>query len=201
MIKTNPNQKINTIMDPTAQGRPILFQVVDPANQPIFQYLLAMHINPSKLSENMTKSKTVVQTYGGYVEWIWPDELSELSADVATGAFLGPINGLTASNGSSGDSSNSPMSANQGRHGTIAWERQEDLLDLFRNNGVIFDGTGAPVLRGHVMCIYDRGIYVGYFDSFSVKEDDQHSFSFDLSFGFKVETTLYRFPGRGMLPA
>jgi hypothetical protein len=45
------------------------------------------------------------------------------------------------------------------------------------------------------MCIYDRGIYVGYFDTFSVKEDDQHSFSFELSFEFKVETTLYRFPG------
>jgi hypothetical protein len=77
----------------------------------------------------------------------------------------------------------------------MAWERQEDLLDLFRNNGAIFDGSGKPVMRGRVMCIYDRGIYVGHFTSFSPKEDDDHAFSFELDWEFKVEQTIYVFPG------
>jgi hypothetical protein len=76
----------------------------------------------------------------------------------------------------------------------MAWERQEDLLDLFHNNGMVFDGNGRPAIRGRIMMIYDRGIYYGYFTTFEVDEDDQHAWSFQLSWEFTVEKTLYRFP-------
>jgi len=194
-----PNPSINDSYNSfTGQiGRPILFQVVDPANQPIWNFLLAMHVNPKTFGEKFTKSKNVVMTYGGFVEFIWPDELDTLSAEGTTGAFLGPLIGLAS--GSDGTGSNIGGFDSQpgatGRHGSMAWERQEDMLDVFRHNGIVFDGFGSPAIRGRVMCVYDRGIYLGSFRTFQVKEDDSHAYSFELTWEFKVEATLYRFAG------
>lgn len=180
----------------TKRGRPVLFQITDPTNQPIYSYLLALHVNPESFDETFAKSKTVAMTRGGWVEWNWPDELDSLSASASTGAFIGPDSGLTS--GSDGKGSNitgSTRRGSAGRQGTMAWERQEDLLDLFHNNGAVFDGNGQPVLRGRVMCIFDRGIYIGHFTTFSVKETDDKAFSFALDWEFKIEETIYAFPG------
>ena len=68
------------------------------------------------------------------------------------------------------------------------------MLELFRNNGIVYDSNGKPALRGRVMMLYDRGIFTGHFTNFTVDEDDSHAFSFQLSWDFKVEKTLYRFP-------
>lgn len=177
-------------------GRPFLFQVTDPMRQPLYPYLLAAHVNPSEFSESFTKSKSVVMTDGGFVEFVWPDELDVLSATSSTGAFLGPSVGLTAgSDDTSGPAGPSVAAGGPGRHATMAWERQEDLLELFRNNGVIFDGRGRPALRGRVMVIYDRGIYFGHFTRFEVRETDEKAFSFDLQWDFSVEESLYTFVG------
>lgn len=182
----------------TSRGRPILFQVTDPVNQPIWPYLLAMHVNPRSFNESFQKSKNVVMTYGGFVEFVWPDELDSVSANASTGAFLGPYAGLTSGSDGAGQGAFGGKDLRVGaigRHGTMAWERQEDLLDLFRNNGSIYNGFGQPVIRGRVMCIYDRGVYTGHFTTFSVREDDEHAFSFEIDWEFKVEHTIYLFPG------
>lgn len=163
------------------RGRPFLFQVVAPGtNQVVYEHLLALHTNPSSVEEKMTKSKTVVPTYGGFIEFVWPDDFDSISCSHSTGAFI------------SANPSGGGVTANKKE--TIAWERQEDLLELFHNNGMVFNGHGVPVIRGHIMMIYDRGIYIGYFTSFQVTEDDSHAFSFELSWEFKVEQVLYRFP-------
>ena len=175
----------------------MIFQVTDPRNLPIFEYALALHINPQNFDEKFSKSKSTVQTYGGYVEWIWPDELDSVSATMSTGAFLGPESGLISGGDGAGALINGATSRAgvEGRHSTIAWERQEDFLDLFRNNGVIRDGMGLPILHGNVMCMYDRGIYTGYFTTLEVKETDEKVYSFELSWEFKVLATVYKFPG------
>lgn len=137
-------------------------------------------------------------TYGGFVEFNWPDELDTISASGSTGAFLGPYSGLVSGSESNnqGNFQNGgfPSGRGAGRKRTMAWERQEDLLDLFRNNGNIYNGVGQPVIRGRVMCIYDRGVYVGHFNTLSPKEDDEHAYSFELDWEFVVERTIYVFP-------
>ncbi len=193
-----PNPKIGeSYAYSTKRGRPILFQVTDPANQPLYPYLLAMHVNPADLSEQFSKSKTVVMTDGGFVEFNWPDELETISSTGTTGAFLGPGTGLTSGSDNTASDIAAPSLAagDQGRHSTMAWERQEDLIDLFRSNGILYDGNGRPVLRGRVMMIYDRGIYSGHFTTFSVKETDEKAYSFDLDWSFKAESVVYLFPG------
>lgn len=136
-------------------------------------------------------------TYGGFVEFNWPDELDSVSANSSTGAFLGPFTGLTSGSDGTQASFTGPSFAagDPGRHATMAWERQEDLLDLFRSNGQFFDGAGKPVIRGRIMMIYDRGVYIGHFTTLEVAETDDKAFSFELSWEFKVEETVYVFPG------
>jgi len=180
------------------RGRPMLFQITDPIGRPIFGYVLALHTNPESFGEKFTKSKNVVMTYGGFVEFIWPDELDTISASHTTGGFLGPFSGLTA--GSEGIANPNDKdglyvrAGEHGRHGTMAWERQEDLLDTFRCNGLIFNGEGQPALRGRVMCMYDRGVYLGHFTTFEVAENDDKPWLFSLSWEFKIEESIYNFP-------
>jgi hypothetical protein len=175
------------------RGRPFLFQVVMPGtNVPLYKYLLALHTNPRSVDEKMTKGKTVVPTYGGFVEFVWPDDFDTISCSHSTGAFI------NADSSGGGLSSGGDIKGDSGiasdRKGTIAWERQEDLLELFHNNGMVYDSRGIPAIRGRIMMIYDRGIFIGHFTSFQVTEDDSHAFSFELSWEFKVEQVLYRFP-------
>jgi len=175
------------------RGRPFLFQVVMPGtNVPLYSHLLALHTNPRSVDEKMTKGKTVVPTYGGFVEFVWPDDFDSISCSHSTGAFISANSnggGLT-----SGGDIRDDNGLSSDRKGTIAWERQEDLLELFHNNGMVYDSHGIPAIRGRIMMIYDRGIFIGYFTTFQVTEDDSHAFSFELSWEFKVEQVLYRFP-------
>lgn len=174
------------------KGRPVLFQVMEPNSlNPLYSTFLALHINPNSIEEKMTKSKNVVMTYGGWVEFVWPDELTTISCEASTGAFFSPESGLTAGNErrARGGSGKSP-----GRRGTIAWERREDFLDLFRANGCVFNAVGQPVIRGRIMMIYDRGIFLGHFTSFEETEDDSHPYTFDLSWEFHVESCVYKIP-------
>jgi hypothetical protein len=159
-------------------------------NQPLYPIVLALHTNPRSVEEKYTKGKSIVPTYGGFVEFVWPDEFDSVSCDHSTGAFIAPSQGLTAG----GDRPNQSNGFVGGRKGTIAWERQQDLLELFHNNGMVYDGFGEPVIRGRVMMMYDRGVFIGHFTTFQVDEDDSHAFSFELSWEFHVEQTLYRFP-------
>jgi hypothetical protein len=186
-----PNPKIEESVDYFARkGHPMLFSVLAPQSlDPLYPILLALHVNPESFDEKMAKSKSVVQTYGGWVEFVWPEELDIISAQGSTGAFISPDGGLTAGNESyrSGNTST-------GRHGSMAWERQEDLLELFRSNGCVFNSAGQPVLRGRVMCIYDRGAYIGLFNTFEANENDAKPFTYDISWEFKVEQTIYRVP-------
>lgn len=172
------------------RGRPFLFQILAPGtDEPAYPVLLALHVNPHSIEERMAKGKSIVQTRGGFVEFVWPDELDGLSCSASTGGFIAPDIGLTAGSDKAG-----PLGS-PSRRGTIAWERQQDLIELFRNNGMVYDSLGIPALRGRVMCMFDRGTYVGHFTTFQVQEDDEHPFSFELSWEFKVEYTIYKLPG------
>jgi len=188
LLNDDTEQSVNS-----RRGRPFLFQIIMPGtNVPLYSVLLALHTNPRSVEERMSKSKSVVPTYGGFVEFVWPDDFDSISCNHSTGAFISADESGGGLSSGGGSISNGVSSA--GRKGTIAWERQEDLLELFHNNGMVFDGQGRPAIRGRVMMIYDRGIFIGHFSSFQVIEDDTHAFSFELSWEFTVEQVLYKFP-------
>jgi hypothetical protein len=137
-----------------------------------------MHINPSTFSETLTKKIEPIQTRGGFVEQHWGDEMTDISADGVTGAFLNLYTGT----------------ASVVRQQTIAWDRYRDLFDLYRNNGSVYDPFGNIVLQGRIMLQYDRGIYLGYFKTFDPEETDDTPFMFKLSWSFKVQETILAIP-------
>jgi hypothetical protein len=172
-------------------GRPFLFTISEVGgNSPLFDVALALYVNPDSVEESMTKIKNTNMTYGGFVEFHWPDDLDSISCSGSTGGFLSPQFGYTAAL-----SKRVAFTQDSGRRGTIAYERFTDLLELFRSNGMIFDGTGTPRIRGRVIMIYDRGAFTGHFTSFDVTEDENKPFSFELSWEFKVESTIYKVRG------
>lgn len=192
-LNTTPNPKVEDSEDYKSRGgRPMLFGITSPSdvNEILYPIFLALHMSPESIDEKMTKSKNVVMTYGGFVEFVWPDDLSSLSCSASTGAFMSPEGGLVGAS----DAPMADSSFSTGRRNSIAWERQEDFLELFRNNGCVFNSQGQPVLRGRVVCIYDRGMFIGFFSNFEVQEDGENPFTFKLSWEFKIEQTVYKIP-------
>lgn len=159
---------------------PLAFQVTSPFDhtKALLPHALVMHVNPSSLSETHTKKVERIQTRGGWVEQHWPDELSEISGEGSTGAFMNLYTGL----------------ASVVRQNTIAWDRFRDLYDLFHNNGSVYDPYGNIVLQGNLMLMFDRGTYVGYFRSFDFEETDDSPFAFRVNWTFKVQQTLVKVP-------
>jgi hypothetical protein len=160
---------------------PMAFQVTSPFDRrrALLPHALVMHVNPANFNETYNKKIEKIQTRGGWVEQHWFDELSDISADGSTGAFVNLYTGLSSVL----------------RQRTIAWDRYRDLYDLFHNNGSVYDPYGAIVLQGNIMLLYDRGIYIGTFRSFDVDETDDSPFAFKISWTFKVEEIIMKLPG------
>ncbi len=162
-------------------GVPLAWQVVSPydCTKALLPHALISHINPSSLSETFSKKREVIQTRGGFVEQHWGDDLTDISAEQSTGAFVNIATGLAAVT----------------HQKTIAWDRYQDLVDLYRNNGAIYHPlSGEVLLQGWVLLMYDRGMYLGTFRNFSVTMTDTSPFAFNLSWSFKVEHTIQQVP-------
>jgi len=155
---------------------PLAFQITSPFNRStlLLPHALVMHVNPSSFEETYQHKIERIQTRGGFVEQHWGSELTEISADSSTGAFMNIYTGVSSVL----------------RQKTIAWDRYRDLYDLYYNNGSVYDPNGAVVLQGHILLMYDRGNYIGTFRSFSMEETDDSPFAFKLNWTFRVETTL-----------
>lgn len=155
---------------------PLAFQVTSPFDRRkvLLPHALVMHVNPANFNESYSKKIEHIQTRGGWVEQHWGDELTEISADGSTGAFMNIYTGLSSVL----------------RQRTIAWDRYRDLHDLYFNNAAVHDPFGNVVLQGNIMLMYDMGTYLGSFRSFEVEETDDSPFAFNLSWSFKVEHTI-----------
>ena len=183
-FNANPSPTTSPYYRHPATGRfgsiPLCFQITSPLNNNIalLPHALVMHVNPANFNETHTKKKEIIQTRGGFVEQHWGDELDEISCDGSTSAFMNLYSGTSSVL----------------RQQTIAWDRYRDLHDLYRNNGDVYDPYGNIVLKGNVLLMYDKGLYIGYFTNFESEETDSSPFTFALTWNFKVEQTLTQLP-------
>lgn len=178
------------------QGRiPMVFQVTSPLDNLVnlLPHALVLHANPTSFSESYSKKIERIQTRGGWIEQHWGDDLTDISASGSTGAFI------SLKGKSSVGLQPSPLGtglSNVNRHNTIAWDRYRDLLDLFHNNGSLYDRYNNIVLQGKISLMYDRGTYIGTFRSFEVEETADSPWVFNLSWQFKVEYSILKVPQR-----
>lgn len=162
-------------------GIPIMFQVTSPFNRRVvlLPHALVLHVNPSSFEETHMQKKETIQTRGGFVEQHWGHELTEISASGTTGSFMNIRTGLSS----------------LVRQHTIAWDRYRDLVELYHNNGSVYDPHGSIVLQGHIMLMYDRGSYLGTFRTFETTETDESPFAFQIAWSFKVDRPVVKIPG------
>jgi hypothetical protein len=187
MIPTTPRIEKGRDPTPSPSGKlPFAFQVVSPfsATTLLFPYALVLHVNPRSLSIQETRKIDRMQTRGGYVEQHWGTDLTQISAEGTTGAFINLRHGLSSLH----------------RRDTIAHSRMRDLLDLYHHNGSLYGPSGSILFKGQVQIVFDRGVYNGGFRSFDVSESAESPFQFTLSWTFKVESTVYELGSPNALP-
>jgi hypothetical protein len=149
---------------------------------------LVLHVNPSSMKMAYTKVIERTQTLGGFVEFHWGDGPGEITFEMATGGFMRLYTGLSNVTGGFGS-----LDVGGTRRETIAYDKYLDLLALFHNNGAIYDANGNIFLEGAIKVAFDGGVYVGWFNSFSVSEEVSKPYQFALSAGFTTMYEIVRF--------
>ena len=163
------------------QGRqPVVFDILGPdwATSILPEgYRLVLHVNPQSMSLKYSRQVERIQTWGGWVEQHWGDAVNNISFEMATGGMMRLYSGLShTTNPSFGGT----------RRETIAYDKYLDILALFKNNGSVYDVNGVIVLQGIIKVMFDGGIYLGWFDDFSVTESSEKPYQFTMNASFTV---------------
>lgn len=195
--------------------RPFVFDIVAPDGVTSLlpdDLKMTLHVNPKNIEFSYEKQTEISPTLHGWVEYYWGDNPTTISLEVASGAFIRPYTGLSGVTGpvaiptydgagfvSSPSSeedevlvtANRPTSMGQNiggtRRDTITYDKYLDLLALFHNNGSVYDQTGRVILQGKIKMIFDGGVWFGWFQSFSVTDDAQTPYLFNVSLSMQVE--------------
>lgn len=159
-------------LEPKYIARRMMLNIVDDfVNPTIVVPPLYMQINPQNMQIAYAKKINRTQTFAAFVEEYWGDDLDTITCSNTTGGFLSEEVGLT----------------NIRKTETAAYSKFKEILDLYRNNGSVYDSMGRVVKRGAVVLYYHPSIYQGYFESFDYTESADMPFRFTFNFVFKVE--------------
>jgi len=132
-----------------------------------FQY------NPQTMKLDHSKIMNRYATFGGMIEEQWGEELDTITCSGTTGGFLDQDLGYTTI----------------GRSNTLAYHKFEDILDIYRNNGNVYDDMGRIIKKGYLNLFFDPTTYFGEFESFNYAEDASNPYRFTFDFVFKVDKT------------
>jgi hypothetical protein len=178
-------------------------------------YGVELMVNPSTISNNMSKIVSRTQTMTAFVEDHWGEELDTLSFQGSTAAFV--IGGSDAYEVRLNDSNTSPIKefykyAGAGttsvqdtspglttsqRRTSASYRQFLRLVDLFRSNGCTFDQNGFVKSRYYILLSYGMQAYRGFFESIDVTEEASSPFRFTYTITFKSEETVYGYTGSG----
>jgi len=198
------------IADSNLGIRPFVFDIVAPDGVTSLlpdDVKMTLHANPKNISFSYEKKHEISPTLSGWVEYYWGDNPTTISLEASSGAFIRPYTGLSAVTGPVTIPPNSQTSTTYTdfmgppplkettigtsiggtRRETITYDKYLDLLALFHNNGSIYDQTGRVIVQGKIKMIFDGGVWFGWFQSFSVTDDANTPYSFNVSLAMQVE--------------
>ena len=168
--------------------RPVVFDILAPDHSTSVLpegVRLVLHVNPSSMAFSYSKQIERMQTKGGFVEQHWGEAARSIAFEMATGGFKRLYSGLSNVTGGVHDVGGT-------RRETIAYDKYLDMLSLFHNNGAIYDVSGQIAFQGIIKVTFDGGIYLGWFQSFTVNESADKPYQFDLSAEFTVAKEILR---------
>ena len=148
---------------------------------------LVLHVNPESMSISYTKIIERIPTKGGFVEQHFGEGIDSLEFNMATGGFMRLFSGLSNITGGPG-----ALDVGGSRRETIAYDKYLDVLALFHNNGSVYDITGRVVFQGFISATFDGGVYLGFFNDFSVNEVADKPYQFALTTSFTIQHELVR---------
>lgn len=168
--------------------RPVVFDVLAPDLETSLLpggIKLVLHVNPSSMKFSYSKIIERIQTKGGFVEQHFGEGVDSISFEASSGGFMRLYSGLIGTTGG-------PNSLNIGgtRRDTIAYDKYLDFLALFHNNGLIYDSRGNIIFHGAIKCMFDGGVWIGWFSSFSLSEDAEKPYQFTMSADFTIDTEI-----------
>jgi hypothetical protein len=158
---------------------PVLFTITGPTGAILVPESLVLNVNPTQIAYTFVKKKELLQTRGGWVEQYFADEIDEVAGDITSGAFMNIQEGL----------------AKQDPFRTLAYDRMLDFVELYKNNGCIYDIAGKPVFRGSVSMVCDIGVLFGYFTDLNLVLSEDAPALMSGDFRFKVEHPIWVAPG------
>lgn len=169
--------------DYSGQGkRPVVFDILGPDHATSLLptgIKLVLWVNPSSLSIKYTRKVERIQTLGGWVEQHWGDDAESIDISMATGGFMRLYSGLS--------DVTSPATTGGSRRETLAYDTYLDMLALFHNNGSVYDVNGKVALQGIIKMTFDGGVYLGWFNSFTVQESAEKPYQFTLSAALEIK--------------
>ncbi len=174
--------------------RPVVFDVLGSDYQTSLlpeDYKMVLHVNPNSMKITNAKVIQRTQTRGGFVEQHWGEGARNISFDMATGGFMRLYTGLSNIT-RGGEFTAGGIDTGGGRRDTIAYDKYLDMLALFHNNGMVYDDRGEIVFNGAIQVTFDEGVYVGWFNDFSVSESSEKPYQFQLTASFTIKTEKYR---------
>ncbi len=161
--------------------RPVVFDIIAPDGVTSIlpdDLKLVLHTNPKSMKVSYSKVIERMQTKGGFVEQHWGDGTQTISFDMATGGFMRLYTGLAENT--------SPEMTEGTRRETLAYDSYLDILALFHNNGSVYDINGQVALQGKIQITFDGGVFLGWFNDFTVNESASSPYQFTLSTTFEV---------------
>ena len=181
--------------------RPVVFDIIGPDRVRSMlppDLKMVLHVNPSSMGFTYAKNIARQQTKGGWVEYHWGSNPTEIAFNMATGGFvrlysgLSNITGPTASNNLVQPASMQALDVGGTRRDTIAYDKFLDMLALFHNNGAIEDVHGNIAFQGQILITYDGGSWWGWFTTFTVEETAEKPYQFALTANFTVDREVHR---------
>lgn len=164
--------------------RPVVFDILGPDWETSLlpdDLKMVLHVNPTSMSPKYDRHVERMQTRGGFVEQHWGDKTVGLGFQMVTGGFMRLFSGLS--------NITNPQWGGTRRE-TIAYDKYLDMLALFHSNGSIYDSKGDIVLQGILKMTFDGGVFLGWFQSFSVTESAEKPYQFTLSADFEVHKEI-----------
>jgi hypothetical protein len=165
--------------------RPVIFDIVgaDMETSILPEDLkLVLHVNPKSMSLRYEKLIERIQTKGGFVEQHFGDGTRTMELDAATGGFMRLYAGISMTT--------DPKKTGGSRRETLAYDSYLDLLAMFHNNGSVYDLNGQVAIQGAIKVTFDGGVYTGWFTSFSVTEDAQGPYQFQMTASLEIEKEI-----------
>lgn len=151
---------------------PLLFQVLSPDMRTLLlPEAMYLHVNPSSMNLNYSKLIERTQTKGGWQEQHFGEQLTSVSCEVSSGAFINIETGLAVAS----------------RRDTIAYEKFYHLVDLFHNNGLVYDVEGTVQYRGRIRLTFEGGVFDGSFRTITINDSAENPFQLTCDFEFRVE--------------